>query len=137
MMWPRADGLRTLSFGDAGPMRRRLTALTLAGTKVATAGLWQQDYLDEGEAIDVVGERQAVLGNDDRVVAVVEITRVETYRMDAVPWEFAQAEGEGFTSIEHWYSGHSSYDARHGIAVDDDTIFVCVWFRVVERRAAP
>jgi uncharacterized protein YhfF len=124
-----------LSFGDPGPMRQRLTELALTGAKVATAGLVQQDYLDEDEAIEVAGERLALLGDDDRVVAIVAVTRVETLRMSEVPWEFAQAEGEGFTSIEHWRSGHTSYYAKHGIAVEDDTPFVCIWFRVVEHRA--
>jgi uncharacterized protein YhfF len=54
--------------------------------------------------------------------------------MRAVTWEFAQAEGEGFGSIEHWRLGHASYYAKHNIHVDDNTTFVCVWFRVVERR---
>ena len=134
-MWERAEGLRAFSFGDAGPMRQRLTRLALTGAKIATAGLWQQDYLDHGEAIEVVGERQALLGDDDEVVAIIEITRVERHPMRAVPWEFAQAEGEGFESIEHWRSGHASYYAKHNIHVDDNTKFVCVWFRVVERRA--
>jgi uncharacterized protein YhfF len=134
-MWPRAHGLRAFSFGDAGPMRRRLTALALAGTKVATAGLLQQDYVDEGEALDVVGERQALLGDDDEVAAIVEITRVETHRLFEVPWEFANAEGEGFESIEHWRDGHRSYYAKQGVTVDDGTTFVCVWFRVIEVRA--
>jgi uncharacterized protein YhfF len=135
-VWPRAEGLRAFSFGDSGPTRRRLTDLALAGVKVATAGLWQQDYLDEDEAIDVVGECQALLGDDNRVAAVVEIARVETHRMCDVPWEFAEAEGEGFTSIEHWRSGHASFYAQHGVTVYDDTAFVCVWFRVVEERVA-
>lgn len=133
-MWPKAEGLRAFAFGDAGEMRQRLTALALAGTKVATAGLLQQDYRDEGEELDAVGERQALLDDDDTVVAIVEITRVEVLAMRDVPWEFADAEGEGFTSIEHWRSGHASYFAKDGIAVDEDTMFVCVWFRVVEDR---
>jgi uncharacterized protein YhfF len=136
-MWPRADGLRAFSFGDPGPMRRRLTALALAGTKVATAGLWQQDYVDEGEAIEVVRERQALLGDDGQVAAVMEITRVETHGLADVPWEFADAEGEGFRSIEHWREGHRSYYARRSIDVDDMTGFVCVWFRVVRRLGRP
>jgi len=67
-------------------MRRRLTELALNVEKVATAGLWQQDYVDEDEAIDLVGERQALLGDDDRVVAIIEVTRVEQHRMSDVPW---------------------------------------------------
>ena len=115
-------------------MRQRLTQLALTGTKVATAGLWQQDYLYHDEVIEAVGEHQALLGDDDKVAAIIEITRVETHPMRAVPWEFAQAEGEGFESIEHWRTGHASYYAKHNIQVDDDTMFVCIWFRVVERR---
>ena len=133
-MWPRAEGLRAFSFGDPGPMRERLTRLALTGTKVATAGLLQQDYLDHDEAIEIVGERQALLGDDDKITAVIEVTRVETHPMRAVPWEFARAEGEGFESIEHWRTGHASYYAKHDIGVDGDTLFVCVWFRVVESR---
>ena len=114
-------------------MRTRLTALALAGTKVATAGLWQQDYLDEGEEIEVVGERQVLLGDDDEVVAIVEITRVEGYRFADVPWEFAHAEGEGFRSIEHWREGHRSYYARQGIDLDNNSSFVCVWFQIVDK----
>ena len=134
-MWPRAEGLRAFSFGDPGPMRQRLTALALLGTKVATAGLWQQDYADEGEAVEVVGERQALLGDDGQVEGIIEITRVETYRFGDVPWEFADAEGEGFRSIEHWRRGHLSYYSKRNIDVDDTTPVVCVWFRLVETRS--
>jgi len=129
-------GLRAFGFGDAGPMRQRLTALTLVGTKVATGDLWQQGYLDEGEAVEEVGERLAVLDDDDQVAAIIEITRVEKYRFAEVPWEFASAEGEGFTSIEHWRDGHRSYFARHDVDVDDTSIFVRLWFRLVETRPA-
>jgi uncharacterized protein YhfF len=134
-MWPRAEGLRAFAFGDEpGPLRQRLRALALAGIKVATAGLEQREYIDQGEAIETVGERQALLGDDGEVVAIVEITRVETHRLVDVPWEFAQAEGEGFRSIEHWREGHRSYFAEHGIGVTDDSSVVCVWFRVIEDR---
>jgi uncharacterized protein YhfF len=45
-----------------------------------------------------------------------------------VPWEFADAEGEGFTSIEHWRDVHARFWADHGARVDDDTEIVCVHF---------
>ena len=80
-MWPRAEGLRAFSFGDPGTMRRRLTALALAGTKVATAELLKQDYFDKDEAIEKVGERQALLGDDGQIAAVIEITRMEIPRL--------------------------------------------------------
>ena len=136
-MWPRNQSLRAFSFGDPGPMRRRLTALALAGTKVATAGLLQQDYVHEDEAIEEIGERQALLGDDGQIAAIIEITRVEIHGFSDVPWEFADAEGEGFRSIEHWREGHRSYYAQRAIHVDDTTSFVCVWFDLVDPRTQP
>lgn len=132
MAWPRARGLRAFELGTPGPMRDRLNARVLEGRKIATAGLWQQDYLDEHEPIDEVGERQALLDDDGKVVAIVEITRVETHRFSDVPWEFAEAEGEDFQSIEHWRDGHTSYYARQGIEIGEDTLVVCAWFHLVD-----
>jgi uncharacterized protein YhfF len=135
-MWPRAEGLRAALGDEPGPLRQRLTELALAGIKVATAGLEQHAYIDQGEAIETVGERQALLGDDgEEVVAIVEITRVEIHRFADVPLEFSQAEGEGFRSIEHWREEHRSYFAEHAIDVTDDSRVVCVWFRLVENRA--
>jgi uncharacterized protein YhfF len=56
---------------------------------------------------------------------------VEKVRLAEVTWEFAQAEGEGFTSIDDWRVGHEGYWTGVGIAVDDDTPVVCMWFDVV------
>lgn len=131
-MWPRVNGLRAFSFGTSGEMQDRLTALTLAGTKAATAGLWKTDYEAEGEALEEVGERQVLLHND-QPVALVEITRLETHRFADVPWEFADAEGEGFTSTEDWREGHRSFYERIGVEASDDDLVVCCWFKVVER----
>lgn len=114
-------------------MRRRLNTRVLEGQKVATAGLWQQDYLDEHESIEQVGERQALLDDNRNVVAIVEITRVETHAFVDVPWEFAHAEGEDFRSIEHWREGHMSYYAQQGVEIRGDTLFICVWFRLVNQ----
>ena len=132
-MWPRVGDLRAFDLGDPGPMRQRLNERVLDGRKVATAGLLQQDYVDEAEAVETVGERQVLLGDDGDGIATVEVTRVEVYEFLDVPWEFADAEGEDFQSIDHWRDGHRSYYAKHGIDIDQTTRFVCTWFRVVER----
>lgn len=134
-MWPRVGDLRAFRLGAAGDMQDRLNALVLAGEKVATAGLWQHEYVDEGESLDVVGEHQILLqGVDEQPLAVIEITRVETHPFTEVPWEFAAAEGEGFGSIEHWRDGHRAFYANEGITVGDDDLVVCVWFKIVRSR---
>lgn len=132
MAWPRVNGLRAFDLGTPGEMQDRLTALVLAGTKVATAGLWKFDYEAEDEALDAVGERQVLLHSGEPA-AVVEITRLQTHRFADVPWEFAEAEGEGFTSTQHWRDGHRSFYESIGVDVSDDDLVVCCWFRVVER----
>jgi len=124
--------MRGFELGSKGEMQDRLNALVLAGDKRATAGLWNEDYVLEGEALDEVGERQALLDDDGTLIAIIEVTRVEQVPFAEVTWEFAQEEGEGFTSIEDWRDGHRGYWTGEGIAVDDDTPVVCVWFDVVD-----
>ncbi|MFI1936045.1 ASCH domain-containing protein [Streptomyces purpureus] len=130
-MWPRVDGMRTLELGTPGAMREELTALVVAGVKTATAGTLEE-YQLETEGLEYVGERLAVLGNDGRVAATVAVTAVETVPFAEVSWEFAQAEGEGFTSVEHWRSAHRRYWQRTGTPVDDDSPVVLVSFRLVD-----
>ena len=69
----------------------------------------------------------------DRLTALALAgNKAATHRFAEVPWEFADAEGEGFTSADDWRDGHRSFYERTGIDVNDDLV-VCCWFRVVER----
>ena len=112
-------------------MRERLNSLVLAGEKTATAGLWE-DYVAEEEALEEVGERQALLDSDGNVVAVVEVTRVEVVRYADVTSEFVEAEGEGFSSLDEWREEHESFWESFEVSVDDDTEVVCLWFEVAD-----
>ncbi len=112
-------------------MQARLTSAALSGEKIATGALLQQEYHDQLEQVELPGEIQVILGSGGGVAAIVEVTRVETHRFIDVPWEFARDEGEGFTSIEQWRSGHRAYYEKEGVNVADDSKFVCVWFRIV------
>ncbi len=60
-VWARIDGRRTVEFGTVGEMRHRLVGLVVAGAKVATAGLLEQDYQQETEPLEHVGEELAVV----------------------------------------------------------------------------
>ncbi|WP_341721087.1 ASCH domain-containing protein [Micromonospora sp. FIMYZ51] len=129
-MWPRIGGLRTLALGTPGDLRTRLNTLVLSGAKTATAGLLDE-YAEEAEELEYVGERLALVDDHDTQVGVVEVTGVEVTRFAEVPWEFARAEGEGDRSIEEWRAGHAAYWARIGTPVGDDTEVVCIRFRLV------
>lgn len=133
-MWPRVAGLRALELGTPGPLQDQLNALVVAGQKTATAGLLLE-YVQEDEQLEHVGERLALLDGDGLALRIVEVTRVEVLPFAEVSWEFAQAEGEGFTSIEHWRQAHRRFwNAQYpSLRIDDDTEIVCVHLRVVPR----
>lgn len=131
MTWPRVDGMRSLELGSPGEMRARLNGLVLAGEKRATAGL-VAEYEQEGEVLEHVGERLVLLDDDGAAVGVVEVTAVEVTTFGEVPWEFAQAEGEGHRDLEHWREGHRRFWAGEGMEVLDDTPVVMIRLALVE-----
>lgn len=130
MSWPRVDGLRALELGTPGQLRERLVSLVLAGEKRATAGL-VSEYEQDGEPVEHVGERLALLASDGRRVATVEVTAVDVLPFKDVPWSFAAAEGEGDANLEEWRQGHRRYWLSTGTRVAEETPVVCLRFVVV------
>ncbi|CAL9635864.1 ASCH domain-containing protein [Streptomyces sp. enrichment culture] len=130
-MWPRVDGMRAMELGTPGEMRGRLNALVLAGTKTATTGLLE-DYVEDTEGLEFIGERLALLGDEGQSVGVIEVTGVQVTTFGEVTWEHARAEGEGDTSLEEWRTGHRRFWSREGALIQDDTAVVCVAFRLVK-----
>lgn len=130
-MWPRINGLRTLDLGTVGELRAWLNSLVLSGAKTATAGVLERDYRAEGEEPEVAGERLVLIDSDEAGIAEVEVTSVDIVPFASVTWEFAQAEGEGYTSLAHWRDVHLEYWKSVGQAVEDTTDIVCVHFRLV------
>ncbi|GGO69270.1 ASCH domain-containing protein [Nocardioides deserti] len=130
MTWPRVGGLRALELGTPGGLREELNRLVLAGEKQATAGL-RAEYDEEGEELEHVGERLALLDDDGGQVGTVEVTGLEVVPFAEVPWEFAHAEGEGDADLEEWRAAHRRYWERVGTPVTDETPIVCVRFRLV------
>jgi uncharacterized protein YhfF len=90
-----------------------------------------------------VGERQAVVDNDGRDVAVIEITEVRVLRIGDADPSFARDESEGFESVAEWRAAHDRYWRSYADEiraflddpawdVDDETLFVSERFRLVE-----
>lgn len=140
-------GMPAWGFAFPGPLRDRLTALVLAGTKTATAGL-VADYVIEGGLIPRPGDREVIIDSDQRPVAIVETTRCEISTIGLVGDEFARDEGEGFADAHDWRVAHERFwtgyldDLRRDLrdpafALTDSTPVVCQWFRVVERLDPP
>jgi len=131
--------LPTVEFAFPGPLRDRLVAAILDGSKTATSSTLVE-YSVEDEALPVVGTRQAVVDSDDVPVAVIEITAVEVLPLGAVGLQHALDEGEGHTTVAEWRAAHERY--WHGEAmraylgdpdftVDDETLVVLERFRLV------
>lgn len=119
-----------MELGSPGAMREELNALVLAGIKTATAGLLAEDYETEDEELEHVGEQLVLLDNLQRPIALLEVDEVRVQPLSSVSWEFAVAEGEGFTSIDDWRSGHLRFWQAMGTEVSDSTLVVCVRFHV-------
>ena len=128
MSFLRVNGLRSVEFGTPGPMRNRLNDLIINGNKRATAGLLKEDYIDEGEEIEYVGERLAILDNDQKQIGVIKVTRVEVLEFKDVPTEFALAEAEGDLSGDDFRRSHSKFRNSVGIDVKPETKVVTIYF---------
>ena len=127
------NGLRSIEFGTPGASRENLVNLVLHGNKRATAGLLH-DYDREGEPVEHVGERLAMVDNNGRHVGTLLVTRTEIVRFCDVPDEFALAEAEGDLNAADFRASHLEYWTRVGEQVDDDTLVVLVYFDLVESQ---
>ncbi len=128
MAFLRINGLRSIEFGTPGPMRIRLNDFIINGNKRATAGLLKEDYMDEGEVIEFVGERLAILDNDKKQIGIIKVTKVEVLGFKDVPTELALAEGEGDLSGDDFRQSHSKFWNSVGVEVKPETKVVTVYF---------
>jgi uncharacterized protein YhfF len=81
-----------------------------------------------------------VVDSDGRRVAAIETTEVRVLRLADVDLQHAVDEGEGFTTVAGWRTGHESF--WHGaemreelgdpeFTVDDETMVVAQRFRLL------
>jgi uncharacterized protein YhfF len=126
------NGLRSVEFGNPGDSRDKLISLILDGNKRATAGTLEWDYVAENEPIEAVGEKLAVLDNQNRHVATIQATRVEVKKFAEVPDEFALAEAEGDLSGDDFRASHFAFWSKLGLDIQAETEIVLVYFDLVE-----
>ncbi len=132
MSFPIVNGMRTIEFGNPGESREKLISLILDGNKRATAGTLEWDYIAENEPIETVGEKLAVLDNENRHIATIQVTRVEVKRFADVPTEFALAEAEGDLSGDDFRDSHFDFWSRLGLDIKDETEIVLVYFDLIQ-----
>lgn len=130
--------LPDVEFAFPGPLRDRLVAAILAGTKRSTSSLARFSELD-GEALPVVGARGVVIDSNGRGVAIIETTGVDVVALRDVPLQHALDEGEGYGSVAEWRAGHLAFwnspevraELGDGVTIDDDTLVVLERFALV------
>jgi uncharacterized protein YhfF len=132
MTFPIVNGLRTVEFGNPGESRDRLISLILDGNKRATAGTLEWDYIADNEPIETVGEKIAVVDNNNQHIATIQVNRVEVKRFADVPDEFALAEAEGDLSGDDFRASHFGFWSKLGLPIADETEIVLVYFDLVE-----
>jgi len=132
MSFPIVNGMRSVEFGNPGESREKLIALILDGNKRATAGTLEWDYIAENEPIETVGEKLAVLDNENQHIATIQVTRVEVQRFADVPTEFALAEAEGDLIGDDFRKSHLAYWSKLGLEIKDETEIVLIYFDLIE-----
>ncbi|MCJ0870373.1 ASCH domain-containing protein [Streptomyces sp. AP-93] len=135
------EDLPPIEFAFPGPLRDLLVAAVLSGAKTTTTGVLA-DYEAAGDPLPVAGEMMVIVDSAERPVGVLEVTDVQVLRLADVGLQHALDEGEGFTSVAEWRSGHEEFwhgpQMREAIGdphftVDDDTPVVAERFRLVTR----
>ncbi|MEU8517772.1 ASCH domain-containing protein [Kitasatospora sp. NPDC048722] len=133
------------AFAFPGPLRDRLVAAILDGSKTATTALLA-DYELHGEPLPCVGRRSAVVDSADRPVAITEVTDVRVVPLGEVGISHARDEGEGHDTVEEWRADHEEFwhstDMRDalgdpGFTVHDTTPVVLERFHVATRLHGP
>ncbi|WP_411141770.1 ASCH domain-containing protein [Streptomyces sp. x-80] len=135
------ESLPKAEFAFPGPLRDRLVAAVLDGSKTATTGLLAE-YEHAGEPLPSVGARSTVVDSDDRPVAVIEVTEARVVPLREVDIAHAVDEGEGCTTVDGWRADHEEFwhseEMRRALGdprftVHDTTAVVLERFRVVGR----
>ena len=132
-MFPVVDDLRAIEFGSPGKSRETIVNFVVHGNKRATAGMATK-YETEGEEVEHIGECLAMLDNDSKHVATLQVTRVDISRFADVPDEFALAEAEGDLNAADFRASHYAFWTRAGETITDDTMINQIYFDLLSHR---
>lgn len=138
---PEFAGLPICEFAFPGPLRDQLVAAVLDGSKTSTTATLIEFEVEQ-EELPRAGEREVVVDSGGRGVAVIEMTEVRFARLADVDLRHAIDEGEGFTTVAQWRSGHEEFwhspEMREAMkdpdfTVDDSSMLVLQRFVVTAR----
>lgn len=123
-----------MTLGQPGSsLQERLNKLVLDGIKTGTSSVDDGEYQAEHELFETVGERQWLVDEFEKPIALIEYTAIEWVPFSKIGWEFVQSEGEGYQSVAEWQKDHSQFWKQFGVEVRPDTEVICYSFKVIER----
>ncbi|MBV8034809.1 ASCH domain-containing protein [Roseateles sp.] len=126
--------LEAFAFGGSEHLAATLAELVLTGAKRATASLaWVYEF--EKRPQPRCGDLSIVTSWAGEPLCIIETTAVDVLPFDAVPEDFARAEGEGDGTLASWRVLHTEFFAGECARIDrvpSATMpVVCERFRVV------
>lgn len=133
-----AEILPPVEFAFPGPLREQILAAIESGAKSATSSLLLE-YEVAGEPIPAVGDRGVAVDSEGTPLFTIETTQVTVVRLADVSVNHALAEGEGYTSVEDWRTGHARFwtspemraDLGDAFQLSDDSLVVLERFKIV------
>lgn len=132
------DALGDYELAFPGPLRDKLVAAVLDGSKTSTTGLLI-GYERDNEPLPLPGHRSTLIDSGGQPVAILEVTEVRQVPVGQIDLAHAIDEGEGYSSVAAWRAAHEDfwhtaqvrqYLGRPDFTVDDDTVAVAERFRV-------
>jgi uncharacterized protein YhfF len=138
-MAPEPARLGVGEFAFPGPLRDQLVAAIISGAKTTTTGLLA-DYELDAEPVPRPSDRQIVIDSAGLPVTLIEVVDVRVVKVGDIDLAHAVGEGEGYTSVAEWRSGHErfwhsreyrEYRGDPAFTVNEDTLAVAEQFRIV------
>ncbi len=121
-------------FGDSPQMADELLIPVLSGLKTATcSALWEWEH--EGNNIPHPGLLSVIMDGNGEPKCIIETIDVTIKYYSEVDAGFANDEGEGDLSLDHWREAHKRFFTRTLLAIGreftEDMPLVCERFKVV------
>ena len=111
-----------------------LAALTLQGTKRATASLYELYELEQAP-VPKIGDLSVIVEWEEEAVCIIETQRVEILPFKDISAEHARIEGEGDGSLAYWRRAHQLFFGEEaksmGIRFSEESLVVFETFKVV------
>jgi uncharacterized protein YhfF len=126
-------------FGNSQEMSVKLANFVVSGTKRATACLALVNKI-KPETAPVMGVFSIVTDFVGKPLCIIQTTEIREVPFLEVDFAFAEAEGEGFETIEDWRKGHRDYFTKEckelGFEFNEQMLVCCERFELLYPKFA-